>query len=275
MDYEGLKRIVAQKEWDTLELKKSTAQIKPACETLCALLNGKGGHVLIGVKKDGEIIGQEISEKTLEGIANELAKIKLHNDVIMERITLETSARREVIVLEARPYGPHVPYTYDDRPYERIGNTARRMLRERYDQLLSKRRDTTHRWETQVAEGWSIEDLDTEEILRTARRGIETGRLPESTGSDPAEILERFDLMTDRGILNAAVVLFGREFLPDYPQCGLRMARFKGLSKIEFLDNRQIHAHAFQLLEEAMLFMRRHLPIAGNVSCSELRLRYS
>ena len=43
------------------------------------------------------------------------------------------------------------------------------------------------------------------------------------------------------------------------------MARFRGVDKSEFLDQRQIEGNAFVLLEEAMLFLRRHLPVAGRV----------
>ena len=64
---------------------------------------------------------------------------------------------------------------------------------------------------------------------------------------------------------NAAVVLFGRTFLPNYPQCQLRMARFRGSTKSEFLDQRQVYGHAFQLLDEAIQFLSRHLPVAGRI----------
>ena len=53
--------------------------------------------------------------------------------------------------------------------------------------------------------------------------------------------------------------------MPDYLQCQLRMARFQGVDKSEFLDQRQLEGRAFHLLEEAMLFLRRHLPVAGRV----------
>lgn len=33
-------------------------------------------------------------------------------------------------------------------------------------------------------------------------------------------------------------------FMPDYPQCHLRLARFRGVNKSEFLDQRQIEGHA-------------------------------
>jgi ATP-dependent DNA helicase RecG len=51
--------------------------------------------------------------------------------------------------------------------------------------------------------------------------------------------------------------------LPNYPQCALRLARFRGLTKAEFLDQRQLTGHAFLLLREADLFLRRHLPVRG------------
>jgi ATP-dependent DNA helicase RecG len=60
-------------------------------------------------------------------------------------------------------------------------------------------------------------------------------------------------------------VVFGREFLPHYPQCQLRLARFRGTDKNEFLDQRQLHGHAFDLLSEAMQFLTRHLPVAGRI----------
>jgi len=58
-------------------------------------------------------------------------------------------------------------------------------------------------------------------------------------------------------------VAFAKELLPDYPQCGLRLARFRGTTKDEFLDQRQLTGHAFLLLREADLFLRRHSPVAG------------
>jgi ATP-dependent DNA helicase RecG len=97
----------------------------------------------------------------------------------------------------------------------------------------------------------------------SSRLPIEAGRLPEATGTDVADILDRFKLRRDGRLLDAAVVLFAKDPLPDYPQCHLRLARFKGIDKAEFLDNRQVRGHAFRLLEEGMAFLLKHLPIAG------------
>ena len=47
------------------------------------------------------------------------------------------------------------------------------------------------------------------------------------------------------------------------PQCLLRVARFRGVDRMQFLDNRQFNGHAFALLASAERFLRDTLPIAG------------
>ena len=66
-------------------------------------------------------------------------------------------------------------------------------------------------------------------------------------------------------LLRAAVVLFGRSdrLLPDFAQCLLRVARFRGTEKGEFLDNRRFNGHAFDLFQRAQRFLLDHMPIAG------------
>jgi len=69
-------KLVAGGESNTVELKKSTAQLRRAVETLCGMLNGNGGKVLIGVTPGGRIVGQEISDKTLREVADVLGKFE-------------------------------------------------------------------------------------------------------------------------------------------------------------------------------------------------------
>lgn len=157
------------------------------------------------------------------------------------------------------------PYLFDGRAYRRIETTTSVMPQELYQRLLLERASAYHGWENQPTAGVDISDLDQEEILRTARLGISSGRLSEYAATDPVDILNRLGLRKDGKLLNAAVVLFGTQFLPDYPQCRLRMARFKGTDKTEFIDNQQIDGHSFELLDEAMVFLRRHLPVAGRI----------
>ena len=126
-------------------------------------------------------------------------------------------------------------------------------------------REPTTSSENEIAE-LTIDELEAPEIRRTVQTGIASGRLAADTSADDlTDVLDKLGLRIQGALVNAAVVVFGREFLPHYPQCQPRLARFRGTDKNEFLDQRQLHGHAFDLLSEAMQFLTRHLPVAGRV----------
>jgi predicted HTH transcriptional regulator len=58
-----LRTLIAQDESETLELKRSTAELKRAGETLGAFLNGEGSKVLIGVGPDGKLVSDILDNK--------------------------------------------------------------------------------------------------------------------------------------------------------------------------------------------------------------------
>ena len=130
---------------------------------------------------------------------------------------------------------------------------------------LLERSHRRRRWESETAAGYTIDDLDQDEVLRTGRLQSGSPRLPESSAAEIHDGLERLGLGRKNRLSNAAVVLFGTRLAPEFTQCQLHVARFRGKDKSEFLARRQIVGHAFQLLDEAMRFLRRHLPVAGRV----------
>ena len=70
MDRKELEQLVRQGGSETLEFKKSTAQLRRAMETLCGMLNGAGRRVLIGVTPQRCVAGQGISDETLRKVAD-------------------------------------------------------------------------------------------------------------------------------------------------------------------------------------------------------------
>jgi ATP-dependent DNA helicase RecG len=233
---------------------------------LCGFLNGSGGKVLFGVTNAGKAQGQDVTGSTFQEVANAIRK--LEPPAWIEQTRIPVSGTKEVLKLETTTHTDG-PYTFDGRPYVRIGNTTSRMPQAEYQRRLLSRASAQHRWENQVAEGYSGSDLDVEEIDRAVRAAIYCGRL-ESQSSDPFDALDRLQLRVDGQLLNAAVVLFGRRFMPYYPQCTVRLARFRGTDKSEFLDQRQLHGHAFQILDEAMHFVLRNIPISGHFEPGKL-----
>ena len=85
-----------------------------------------------------------------------------------------------------------------------------------------------------------------------------------NSSREPADLLRGLGLLRDGVLFRAAAVLFGNterlEF--EMPQCLLRVARFRGVDRMVFLDNRQFNGNAFALLASAERFLRDSLPIA-------------
>jgi ATP-dependent DNA helicase RecG len=264
MTFEELQAVVARGESEEIEFKRSTGQRTEAAKTVCAMLNGRGGFVLFGVTNKGVITGQEVSARTLEQVTRELKRIEPYALLNPEVVPLDET--RSVIVLSA-PGGGSSPYTYDGRPYVRQGPTTGIMPQTQYERLLEERMHPTQRWELLPAYKFSLDDLDHAEITRTVDEAIRRGRMEEPGTRDPKALLLGLGLIRDEQLLNAAVVLFGKadRLLPYYPQCLLRLARFRGTAKSEFEDNRQVYGHAFDLFIEAQRFLRQHLPVAGRI----------
>ena len=171
---------------------------------------------------------------------------------------------RQVIVLDAAPARQFAPFVFDAKPYKRVGSTTTVMSQEEYARLLLNRNHSRYRWENQPAVGVRLEDLDREEILRTRQIAIEQRRLSAGTSMDVGDILDRLGLRVDGEVTQAAQMLYGTRFLPDYPQALLKLGRFRG-TKItgDILDNKQEYLHAFAMVREAIAWLDRTLPLSA------------
>lgn len=266
MTLDELRALVLQGESTSLEFKTTTGQRSDGARSLAAMLNGFGGRVLFGVTPDGTILGQEVSDRTLEQLSAELQRIE--PTVVPDVRVVEVASGRAVIVARV-DRGQLRPYEHRSRAYKRIANTTVAMAQHEIDHMLLERMHGTDRWENQGAVGWAVDDLDVDEVLKTVREAVRRGRLVDPGSTDPAEVVRRLGLVARDGtLLRAAVVLFGRSdlLLPDYPQCLLRLARFRGVDRTEFVDGREVHGHAFDLLDRAQQYLIDHLPVSGRVT---------
>ena len=258
----GIAALVAAGESETLELKKMTGMRREAAKTVCAMLNQQGGRVLLGVTPEGKPVGQQVSERTIEQLSEELARIDPPASPAVERVPVAEGLK--IVVVSVTP-GTAKPYEYRGSAYRRVGNTTRVMPTDEYHRVLLERLHGDQRWENQPAAGWSVGDLDATEIRRTVEEAIRRGRLEDPGTRDPGELLTGLGLCRDGVPLRAAAVVFGNErrLEVELPQCRLRVARFRGLDRMEFLDNRQFYGNAFALLRAGERFLRDTLPIAS------------
>ena len=257
-----LRELVTAGEGERLELKETTGQRTEACKALCAFLNKDGGSVVFGATDQGDVRGQQVSDRTKRELSEVFGRFEPAADIGMEFV--EVGGGREAIVCRVEK-GPGRPYVWEGRAYKRVQSTTVTMPQEEYERMLSDRKGFQSDWELQINPALSMEDLDLEEIRKTARMGIGAGRVPETPDTGNAEaLLDGFKVRTADGLRNAAAVLFCKPET-DYAQCMMRLARFKGTDKSLFIDNKQVTGNIFRLLDAGMAFCFDHLALSGRV----------
>ncbi len=252
-------------ESQQMEFKATTGQRREGARTVCAMLNRHGGRVVFGIDDAKRVVGQQIGADTLQDLEREFSEIE--PSVYPSVTTIELKPGWSVVVVTV-PAGASRPYRYRGVPYQRVGDTTIEMAGEEYQRILVERLHAQTRWENQPANGWSVDDLDHRQILLTVEEAIRRGRMEDPGTRSPLELLRGLNLLLQDGSLTrAAIVLFGgsSRLEVEFSQCLLRVARFRGTSRTEFLDNRQFHGHAFELLRLGSKFLRESLPVAGRV----------
>lgn len=265
MTLDDITALVANSESRSIEYKQSIAELEKFGKAICGFLNTHGGVGFIGITDKRKIIGIEVSESTKDKLSTFCNHFDPWPDLKISYIPLKNTDK-QVVAIEAMPRKDNMPFTYRGTPYLRNEAQLKKMPAEIYKQRLLKSAGFSEMWESMPANSkYSIDDLDSEEILRTMSIGLEENRIPASVYTkDIKEALISLDMMDENDALNnAGMILFLKDMPADYPQCFIRMGRFIDETMNDTLDSRQIRGNAFHLLNEAETFVQKHLPITS------------
>lgn len=266
MTIDDIKRLIANDESRVLELKKSTGELAKGMQTLCAFLNADGGWLFFGITPKLEIVGQNVTDSTQREIAHEITKIEPAIRLPLEIVDVPGHPDCCVIGIhaEAAKFGD-APYTYDGRAYYKVESTTVLMPRSMFEERLRRSDPSRFAWESQTPSFLHLEDLDENMIRKSIMYGISKGRMPATSASeDTMTLLDKFAMVENGKIKNAAAALFTKR-PQDYPQFLLRMARFRGNEKRDFVDNMRLSGNFFELLDAGLAFLFKHLNQSGVV----------
>ena len=259
-----VEKLIADDEGGVVEVKETTGQRVEACRTLCAFLNGKGGSVVFGVTKKGELTGQLVSDETKQTLARAFYDFEPGTEIGVEYVDVDATHQAIVCTVER---GARRPYVYDGRPYKRVESTTVRMPQEEYEAMLKERGGYASGWEKEINPSISLDDIDLAEVCATARRAVHVGRLDDSVDTnDAVGLLDHFNVRKDGQLQNAAAVLFGKINVGNYSQCQLKMGWFKGTTTDTFHDIDRMYGNIGQLMDAAMRFCFKHLNLSARIS---------
>jgi len=257
-----LKALIKQGESQYLEFKSSTGSLSAGMQTICAFLNSSEGGILIfGVKDDGKIVGQQVTDKTRKEIAAELNKIEPYVKFDVKYVPITDDA---FIVVMAVKAGSKAPYAYDGRSFMRNQSTTIRMPKDEYIHLYNKNNPTL--WESLASDKCAIKDLDHTRIKSVVRKAVAEKRLPEDVlDATIQDILEKLNLLVDDKLTNAAIILFCKNEDKQFMQSSIKLARFRGTDKSVFLDTKEYRGNAFDLYDKADSFLAFALPLVAHI----------
>lgn len=268
MTIDDIRALIANDEHRTLELKKTTGELKDGMHSACAFLNTDGGWLIFGIAPTSlKILGQDVTEKTLREIAEALAGLEPALDVHVEYVDIPDREGQKVIAMYFDPFvWGKTPFTYHGCPYYKVESTTKRMPREMFEERLRIAKPKLYAWERQEADGIGITDLDESRIRGAVRLGVEAGRIsPSALTDDATRVLSKWHLLTKDGKPNnAAAFLFGTN-TNEYPQFKVKMARFVGDDKQEFQDSITAEGNFFDLLDAGTSFFFKHLSQSGKI----------
>ncbi len=272
MTLDDIKQLIKNDESRSVEYKQSISELEKLGRAICGFLNGEGGVGLIGISDKKKIMGIEVTESTKNKLSSFCNHFDPWPDIEINYISAQESTK-QLVCIKAKPRKDKIPFSYKGIPYLRNEAQLKKMPVESYKQRLLNSAGFSELWESLPAKnGYTIEDLDTTEILKTINIAVDNKRVPSSIQTkDIKEALTSLDMIDNNNeINNAAMVLFAKKMPADYPQCFIRLGCFIDETMNDILDSKQVRGNAFEILDEAESFIRKHLSISSHFSPNQM-----
>ena len=216
-----IKELIKEGESEHLEFLEVVRKDTVA-RNLCALLNGEGGRVVVGVSDDGEVIG--VGEPEL--IKDEM-QLFLLNAIIPDTpvtISIESIGKKKLIVFKVWR-GSKQPYIFDGSIYFRRGISTQKATSKEISELIHGRQISEQHWERQIALGVELEDLDKWLIVDTITESRKNHR-SNFASDDVLGFLSHYGLYLNGDFTNACLVLFAKKPSKFIPQIRVRLTEY-------------------------------------------------
>ena len=253
-------------ETECVEYKRSTSEMREGMESIASILNKHGhGTLYFGVRpSDGEVVGQDVSEKTLRDISQKVGElIEPHIYPQIER--LETLEGKAYVRVEFS--GFETPYACDGRYRIRRADEDIVMSRAKLAEMMRESENCSNPWDSRSSDT-PVSAVDEKALRRYVERGVEAKRIPFSY-TEPTDVLSRLGLLCEDGMLtNAAAVCF----VPS-KDIMLKMGVFADSKRVHILDNQQVTGTLFSMVDAAKLYILNNIRRAFVIDGSSLHRR--
>ncbi|MEK7745673.1 MAG: RNA-binding domain-containing protein, partial [Elusimicrobiota bacterium] len=236
-------------ESEILELKRSTSELKEGVISVAAILNKhRKGELFFGVRNDGTILGQAVSEQTLRDVSRTLSeRIEPRIYPKVERVKLSGKG-----CIRVRFSGEDAPYLAFGRAHIRVGEEDRQLSARELERMFLRRSRDHAPWESEVSER-GLSEAHAPTLRRVIKEANAAGRIDFKFGTVKGT-LKKLGIMAGGRLLKAAEVLFCKNNSLE-----VQAAVFAGTDKTTFIDIKQFKGTLYGLLDQSETYVKEHI----------------
>lgn len=247
-DKDKVKLFIHEGEGLTVEFEeKYTSRID---EDIVAFANGKGGTLLLGVRDEGKVVGERLTND-LKARINSLARnCKPSISVSMAQVD-------DVVAIQVEE-GREKPYSCGSGYYRRLDGNTQKMSHDELRIMFSENEPLP--FEEKTVKGFTFDDVSKTKILAfTKEAGIRIGR------TAVPDFLRSLKVADESRVKNAGILFFAKDVHDHLHQAQMTLLAFKGTDRLHIYDRRDVRDDLLTQFNEAVSFLKKHLNVRSEI----------
>jgi len=210
-------------ESDALEFKKSISLTEPALKSVCGFLNHHGGVISFGRTNTGAIVGIDPTDHSLRKLSQQITS-RIKPEISPDIRVIEEQGKHLIVVTV--PEGTSKPYYLDGIAYMRTGTENRVMPPDEIKRMILTINQPP--WDKEICPGATIDDIDATIIYDFLAKAKDERRHDADASASVFSILKKLHLLKNGELMNAAILIFGKDPQQFIHQSKIRCGHFSG-----------------------------------------------
>ena len=216
-------------------------------KTITAILNDRGGDIVIGVDNNKEVIG--VSEMDMDVLSKALAN-RIHPSAPIDIHNIDYEGK--TVLLVSVWEGAQKPYHCDGKIYQKVGGEIVVANPESIGNILLERKKSDFNWERMPVLGAELEDLDMDEVRTTMEDFV---RMKGDIIHDEEQFLIKNGLLKDGNLTNACIVLYAKTPAQFIAQTRIKLSVFSSNSNADLVEARLFEGNIFKNISAIFQFI--------------------
>jgi ATP-dependent DNA helicase RecG len=245
---EQVKLLVREGEGLTVEFKERYTQ--RIDEDIVAFANTRGGILLLGVRDDGVVVGERLT--------NDLkAKINSLTRNCKPGISTKFSQVGEVVAVVVLE-GEEKPYSCSSGYYRRLDGNTQKMSHDELRIMFAENEPLP--FEEKTVRGFTFDDVSKAKILaftKEARIRIGSTAVP--------DFLRSLKVADGTQVKNVGILFFAKDVYDHLHQAQMTLLAFKGTDRLHIYDRHDVRDDLLTQFNEAVAFLKKHLNVRSEI----------